>query len=396
MKKLNNLLLASLLTTGLFSFAGDCPALYGKMTIGSSESADYATIKEAVEALKCGGVSGPVSFSIEKGIYKERIALGAIRGASAASPVMFESRTGSNTDVVIVYSAGDATMTLNGTSFISFENLTIDHKTAVYGTCLRVDGSASNLRFKNIIFDGVEVARTGSNNATIYFTPYSQKKDIIFEDCEINNGSSGIYKGGNEETPDTKTIITGTLFFNQYEAGLSMTNEEAPVIMNNVFSTLSSHNGFKAISLNNVSNNLILSNNIVNAALGTYGLSMHNCNAAPTNPGQISNNSIAVGGNGEAYGIHLSGNTDNQVIHFNRVKLTINGKVKDNQAYYKNTGSGNNVNMMNDIMYDLNTGGYTILGNTYKDMFNQLPGQSNPSLAVSANGIMIEKVSPIK
>ena len=51
-------------------------------------------------------------------------------------------------------------------------------------------------------------------------------------------------------------------------------------------------------------------------------------------------------------------------------------------------------NLLNNIFFDLNTGGYTILGNTYKDYFNQLPSQSNPSLSVSANGLMIEKVMP--
>ena len=52
---------------------------------------------------------------------------------------------------------------------------------------------------------------------------------------------------------------------------------------------------------------------------------------------------------------------------------------------------------MNNIFYDLNSGGYTILGNTYKDALNQLPPQSNPALSVSANGLMrLKKVVPIK
>ena len=123
---------------------------------------------------------------------------------------------------------------------------------------------------------------------------------------------------------------------------------------------------------------------------------MNNCSAQATNLGQINNNSIAVGGAGETYGVYLSGSSDNQVLNFNRVKLTINGQQTATQAYYKNAGTGNNINMMNNIFYDLNTGGYTILGNTYKDYFNQLPSQSNPSLSVSSNGIMIEKVTPIK
>ena len=141
---------------------------------------------------------------------------------------------------------------------------------------------------------------------------------------------------------------------------------------------------------------LIVSNNIINATNGTYGLAMNDCGGKATNMGQVNNNSIAVGSTGEAYGLYLSGNTDNQIFNYNRVKLTINGTQASNQAYYRNTGSGNNVNMMNNIFYDLGTGGYTIIGNTYKDHFNQLPGQSNPALSASANGVMIEKVSPIK
>lgn len=397
MNKLTTIFGAALLTITLNSFAGDCPALSGEFTIGRTENADFSTITDASNALKCGGVSGPVTFLLEDGTYNERVVISSIPGSSSFNTVSFESKSGNNSEVVISYATSDATMVLNGVSYVSFENLTIDHKTSTYGNTVRIDGKSNNLHFKGVVFDGVEVARTGTNSATVYFTPTAPKNDIAFEDCEVNNGSVGIAKGGQSpDAMDTKTSITGTLFFNQYESGLALNNEDAPVITNNVVSTLSNFTSFKAINLDNVVNNLVISNNIVNAANGSYGLAMNNCGGQATNLGQINNNSIAVGGNGEAYGVYLSGNTDNQVLNFNRVKLTINGAQTATQAYYKNEGSGNNINMMNNIFYDLNTGGYTILGNTYKDYFNQLPSQSNPSLSVSSNGIMIEKVSPIK
>ncbi|MFN8323651.1 MAG: hypothetical protein U0T74_13400 [Chitinophagales bacterium] len=397
MNKLTTIFGAALLTVTLNSFAGDCPALSGEFTIGKTENADFSTITDASNALKCGGVSGPVTFLLEDGTYNERVVISSIPGSSSFNTVSFESKSGNNSEVVISYATSDATMVLNGVSYVSFENLTIDHKTSTYGNTVRIDGKSNNLHFKGVVFDGVEVARTGTNSATVYFTPTAPKNDIAFEDCEVNNGSVGIAKGGQSaDAMDTKTSITGTLFFNQYESGLALNNEDAPVITNNVVSTLSNFTSFKAINLDNVVNNLVISNNIVNAANGSYGLAMNNCGGQATNLGQINNNSIAVGGNGEAYGVYLSGNTDNQVLNFNRVKLTINGAQTATQAYYKNEGSGNNINMMNNIFYDLNTGGYTILGNTYKDYFNQLPSQSNPSLSVSSNGIMIEKVSPIK
>lgn len=396
MNKLTTIFGAALLSISFSAFAGDCPALSGQYTIGK-EDADFSTLSEAVNALKCGGVSGAVTFQLEDGTYSEKVVISSVAGTSAFNTVTFEAKSGNNAGVIISNSTADATVVLNGTSWINFENLTIDHKDATYGNSLRVDGKASHLSFKSVVFDGIETTKEGANNAVVNFTSSAPKSEVSFEDCEINNGSTGIAKAGmNAETPDSKTTISGTLFFNQYESGLALSNEDAPVITNNVVSSLTTFKGYKAISLDNASNNVMVSNNIVNAANGTYGLALNNCGGKATNMGQISNNSIAVGGNSEAYGLYLSGNTDNQVLNFNRVKLTINGAQASNQAYYRNAGSGNNVNMLNNIFYDLNTGGYTIIGNTYKDHFNQLPGQSNPSLSVSANGIMIEKVSPIK
>jgi hypothetical protein len=397
MNKLNHIIAAMLLLISMNSFAGECPSLSGQYTIGSGETADYATIGDAVNGLKCGGVSGPVTFLLESGTYSERVAISTIPGASAFNTVTFQAKSGANTETVISYSTADATVLLNGAAYVSFENLTIDHKAATYGNCMRIDGKSNHLHFKGVVFNGVEVARTGSNSSTVYFSSTAPKTEVSFEDCEINNGSTGISKGGLDASGlDTKTTITGTLFFNQYEAGLSLAYEDAPVITNNVVSTLSTYAAFRAMNLDNVSNTLIISNNIITAANGSIGLALNNCVGQPNNLGQINNNSVAVGGEGESYGVYLTGSTDNQVLNFNRIKLTVNSKESAKQGFYKNMGSGNNINMVNNIMYDLNSGGYTILGNTYKDAYNQLPAQSNPTLTVSANGIMIEKVTPIK
>ncbi|HWB64073.1 MAG TPA: hypothetical protein VG603_11220 [Chitinophagales bacterium] len=397
MNKLNKIFSAALVALTFNAFAGDCPSLSGQYTIGQVEGDDFSTVNDAVNALKCGGVVGPVTFLIENGTYNERVVISTIPGASAYNTVTFTAKSGNNSDAVISYATSDATMILNGVSYVNFENITIDHKAATYGNCMRVDGKSNNLHFKSVVFDGVEVARTGNNSATVYFASNAPKSNIGFEDCEINNGSTGLVKGGmSSDTRDTKTTITGTLFFNQYEAGMALSNEDAPVISNNVVSSLTTYNGFKAINIDNASNSIVISNNIVNATNGSIGLALNNCDAPATSLGQINNNSIAVGGKGEVYGIYITGATDNQVLNFNRIKLNISNPPAANQAYYKNIGSGNNVNMMNNICYDLTTGGYTIIGNQYKDFFNQLPAQSNPSLSVSANGIMIEKVSPIK
>ena len=383
------LTIAILLVANL-SFAGTCPALSGEFIIGKSANADFSSIQEASDALTCGGISSPVMFKLENGIYNEKITISNINGTSALNTIIFESKSGEKSDVIVSNQTSDATIVLNGTSYVSFENMTIDHKKATYGNCVRAEGKANHLVFNNVIMDGVEAAASGSSSAVIYMNATAPKSDITIKDCEINNGSIGICKSGmNTDELDSKTHISGNLFFNQAEAGIALTNEDAPEVESNVVSTTSANESYKAIVLTNAANQMIVSKNVINAPDGAVGLMLNNCQAMATSLGQITNNSIVAGGSG----ISLNGSTDNQLLNFNRVKLSING---GNKTYYANAGTGNNINMTNNIFFDLNTGAYTILGNSYKDFFNQLPGQSNADMSASANAITVEKVSPIK
>jgi hypothetical protein len=388
--KMKTLALAtfSLLSTAIFA---QCNPLSGEYKVGKS-GADYSTLTEAIEALKCGGVSSPVTLLLSADIYTDKVELSDIKGLSFNNTLTIESYSGSNSDVVISASSADQTSTvsLNNLSNVTFQNLSLENIAGLTGNVLKLDGNCSNVRFKNVILDGIEKQTTGANSAVVYSTSNGEKSDIVFEGCELNNGSIGIFKGGN----DKRTSVTGTLFFNQYESGLALSNESAPVISNNVVSPVSNYKSYKAISLDKISDNLIVSNNVVNAVNGSYGLALNNCEGKIESYGNVTNNSLNVGGQGTMYGLYITGSTDNQIFNFNRVKLTPTEKNSANQGYFFNTGSGKNINLMNNIFFDLNTGGYTILGNTYKDFFNQLPSQSNRSLSVSANGIMIEKVMP--
>lgn len=390
MNKLTNIFAAALVTISFNSFAGTCPALSGEFTIGKSDKADFSSVQQAADALMCGGVSSPVVFRMENGVYNEKISLSNVSGTSALNTIIFESASGEKSDVIVSYQSSDATIVLNGTSYVSFENITIDHNKASYGNCVRAEGKANHVAFKNVIMDGVEAEATGAASAVAYFTSTAAKSNISMLDCEINNGSVGLLKGGQDgDNRDSKTIINGNLFFNQQMVGIALSNEDAPEISNNVVSTISGSEAFRGITLIDAANQIIVTKNVINAPNGAVGLALTNCEAQGTNLGQITNNSIVTGKSG----ISINGTTDNQILNFNRVKLSINGGGK---TYYANNSTGNNINMMNNIFFDLKTGGYTILGNSYKDFFNQLPGQSNSDMTASANAITLEKVSPIK
>ena len=396
MRKLNQLIAAALVTISLNSFAGNCPELSGTYTIGKSATANFNSVTEAVEAAECGGVNGPVTFQIENGNYYERVVMSSVPGTSAINNITFESKSGYNTDVVISYSSLNATLVMNGTSYVSFENITINHRAAVYGNVMHVDGKATAMHFSSVIFNGIDAPRTGANSATVYFTSNAPKTDISFNDCEINNGSMGIVKGGHDaETADTKTVISGTVFSNQFETALALSNETAPAINNNIINSTSNFSNYMGISLSNVSGEEVINNNVITMALGSTGIEMFNCKAEADHYGQIIGNTVSVGGNDEANGISMTGNTDNQVLNLNCVKLN-NGAESINQAYYRNKGTGNNIDIMNNIFCDLSTGGYTMIGGTDKGAIKQTTRQTNTGLTALANGLMTEKVTAVR
>ena len=94
-------------TTSVMSFG---IAVNGTFTVGGS-SPNFTTITAAVNSMVCGGVNGPVTFNIRPGIYREKVSVPNILGASNTNWITFQSSTGNADDVVII----DSTMS---TSFV--------------------------------------------------------------------------------------------------------------------------------------------------------------------------------------------------------------------------------------------------------------------------------------
>jgi pectin methylesterase-like acyl-CoA thioesterase len=391
--RITHLLSTTLASVLLSTGAIVADPLNGEYTIGNN--GDFKSVNAAVKTLQENGVSGPVWLMLEKGNYKEKLTIGNIKGTNAMNVVTFESKTGNSDDVVIETPAdgADYIVLLNAASFIAFENITLENSASTYGNVVRIEGDANGISFKGAKLNGVEGARTGANNAVVYCNPTGAKNSYTFDDTEFNNGSYGLYKSSAASA--VRTMVSASLFFNQHEGGIKLSNETSPVLASNVISTMSNFSEYKAMDLDKCNSTAVITNNIINAANGRYGIFLNDCSGSASSFSNINGNSISVGGKDALYGVYLNGATDNQLINFNRVKLTIDSKQTDNQAYYKNASTGTNVNLTNNLFYDLTTGGYTILGNTYKDFFNQLPSASG-FLSVSANGITIEKVTPIK
>ena len=103
--------------------------LSGTYTIStnSSQNPDYSSIGAAVSAL-AAGVSGQVVFEVAPGTYEEYVSLNNISGTSTTNRVVFRGMGADNQQVVVTSNAGytdNATLTLNGTDHVTFENMTM-------------------------------------------------------------------------------------------------------------------------------------------------------------------------------------------------------------------------------------------------------------------------------
>ncbi len=394
MNKLNKITGALLMFASLNLFAQeDCPEMEGQYVIGASEESDFASFHGAVNALTCGGVSGPVVFVVEPGTYNEKVNISAITGVSAFNTVTFRSQSGNNTDAVIRFNSSDAVITLSGAAYVSFENITIDRQNATFGNCVYIEGNTFKVSFTGVVMNGVNDTRVGAESAVVNCTSNGRKREISFRECELNYGSIGISKGAMADAEGFKTSVSSTLFYNQYESAISMSSETAPVVTGNVINSNSGYPMFKAMNFEDISGGGVISNNIISAATG-YGLVMNNCSASVETPGQLENNNITIGGNTNAFGIYITGSTNNQVLRFNHIKLSVDKTEAAYQAFFKNNSSGKNIGLANNNCYDLNAGTYIVLGNTYQDFFSQTPSLNKQIISASATGTPAEKADP--
>ena len=68
----------------------------GTLEVGADK--EYKTIQKAVDALKTG-IDGPVTISIQPGVYKENVLVPAIAGMSENNTLLITSSTGKPSDV---------------------------------------------------------------------------------------------------------------------------------------------------------------------------------------------------------------------------------------------------------------------------------------------------------
>ena len=82
----------------------DCVQLAGTYTINQNQATtnrNFNSFTDAIEALKCGGISNSVSFEIASGVYKEAFIIPNIDGSSKQNTITFISESRNVDDVIL-------------------------------------------------------------------------------------------------------------------------------------------------------------------------------------------------------------------------------------------------------------------------------------------------------
>ncbi|MFN3528727.1 MAG: GEVED domain-containing protein [Bacteroidia bacterium] len=294
-----------------------CVALAGGLySVGSSPTADFPDIASAVQSMVCGGVGGPVTFSIEPGTYYGSYTLNNIVGASLTNPVTFTSLTGDPADVILIHDTAAAAanrniFTINNSPGLTFNGLTlrrtINPTTGPFANVL-VQNS-NNLTFSNCVFDDATPIATvpfNSNGLRV-----NQGSNNVVSGCIFNGFYFSVYFTGptaNSAYQEFNVVTANTI--NNYRYGVYLLNQSLTQIAANQINNNASAFGY-GIYLDRVVANNVFENAIL-GSLGDGGIYVWNPNDSIIGVTTLANNVISgtyttTNSFSSGYGIYVFG-----------------------------------------------------------------------------------------
>ena len=283
-----------------------CLALQGGTYSVGGLGADYPTLDSAARALDCGGITGPVIFNINPGVYHESIIIGTVLGTDSTNTVTWQSVTGNRHDVTILGDIlGNANVELNGSSWQVFQNVRILRDTTIYPTftqhyTVNLSGTA-DIHFRNIDLAD-DSTQTFGNFYNGFFNAANTNRTTLDSVMATSTYNGLTFTGGADNTVIRTNFVQGG---NNYP--LYVDNSERFNFLNNDFSTLSTMTSFPYYMIYlNAASGINFGGNNIHGRIGSYGLYINDMDGS-AGLGRFYNNMIAVEPNNtfNQYGIYF-------------------------------------------------------------------------------------------
>lgn len=277
--------------------------LCGIYHIGGS-SPDFATFTEAVYGLENWGISCPVTFIVEPGVYNEQIRITEIDGADATNTITFIG----NGNAVLSYapsiSAERYVLKLDTAKYIRFEDLTIEAEaSATYGFVVHMMNGCEDIQFTNCTINTNATSTStnyagivGSGSATSAITGGNAVNNLLLDGNTINGGYYGIVLYSTSANPMSDHVIINNTLNDFYYYGTYVYYNNQPIVSSNTFNgrtAATTSTSARAIHFAYAYGPWEISKNNMNN-LGLYGVYLTSCTSATT-PSIVVNNMIAGG-----------------------------------------------------------------------------------------------------
>jgi hypothetical protein len=229
-----------LLWSGSAAFAQQ---LSGTYTINSAQptgGTNFASFAAAAMALNTQGISGPVRINVLNGPYSEQFALNTVVGVSPTDTIVVDGGAAKQTLNHLGTTAQMAAVLLNGTSYVTLQNLTIDASPLAVGVGVHFVGAASNNRVRDCVVRGgsgtattnsAGIAASGTQTSVITAGAGS---NLRIENNLIESGYYGVISTGASVAVRNSGIrVTGNEIRNFHGYGVDVENSNGPRVIGN-------------------------------------------------------------------------------------------------------------------------------------------------------------------
>lgn len=330
-----------------------CIGLDGTYTIDQftpTGGFNFASFTDAVNAMICGGVAGPVTINVSAAVYNEQIDIPEILGTSATNTVTFNGYG----QATLQYNAtqfSSHTLLLSGADYFTFNDFTFKSMNPNDAmTCHLWNGSNYN-KFNNCSFEipfgngtaDIPFSITPSKLSWLSSTGVPGGSNNTVTGCTMRGGYAASALVGTAASPDVNNKLINCAITEGYVYQSYNVNQNNLLIRGCTMEKPSrtSTYGFYGIYLSGVTYSSFEKNIIRNPFGGGSAGNQSGCNGIYS----TMNNSLGGDnkfinnliynmntGNAELYGIQLS-NTTNNTVWYNTVVL-------DGQSATANTGYG--------------------------------------------------------
>ena len=344
-----------------------CPGLSGIYTINpsGSGSSNFTSFTNAIAAMSCGGIAGPVLFKVADGTYNEQLVLGSISGMSNTNRVIFTSNSNDSTKVTLTYnstvSTSNYTVSFAGGSYFTFKKMTLAASNSTYGVVADFRGTPTYDSIANCKVLGVSTTSNTTNLANIYGNfSATGGTYLTFYNNVIQDGAYGIYWYSTSGSNSDQLNYLNNKFTNQYAYGFYSQYTGSIYLNNNTITSNTTNTSYTGVyiywAMTTARNNQLIGNRIYGSMVGT-GMSLGYLGVNSSLPSYVENNMVQMGNTtstSTTYGIYWT--TNYQVFAYNNTAAVYGTSTSNYSGYIASAFVSTTSSFKNNIYANLGDG----------------------------------------